>query len=146
MAMDKKQLSQLRFLNKEIELLQKEIDETKCAIDTYTATDVVKGSDSEWPYIRRTFRIEGISIPEYEKRLKHLYNKLEHRLKDLMKKREEIEEYIATVPDSEMRVILTLRYIEGLSWQQIATRMGVVGDGSTERKKHDRFLKFSQIS
>ena len=42
-----------------------------------------------------------------------------------------------------MRTILTLRYSQGFSWKQIAESMGNLGDGSTERKKHNRFLKLS---
>lgn len=40
-----------------------------------------------------------------------------------------------------MRMILTLRYINGLTWRQIAKSLGVIGDGSTERKKLNRFLR-----
>ena len=57
-----------------------------------------------------------------------------------------LDRFISSVKDSEMRIILTLRYSQGLSWQQIAQNMGVLGDGSTERKKHNRFLKLSRNS
>ena len=43
-----------------------------------------------------------------------------------------------------MRQIMRLRCLEHRTWQQIAVLLGVDGDGSTERKKHDRYLK--QIS
>lgn len=49
--------------------------------------------------------------------------------------------YIATVDDSLMRQILTLRYIEGLSWPMVAAR---IGGGNTEgsvRMAHNRYLK-----
>ncbi|MDI3310944.1 MAG: hypothetical protein QJR05_05885 [Thermoanaerobacterium sp.] len=140
MAMDKKKLSQLKYLNKEIELLQKEIDKTKRAIDTYTATDVVKGSDSEWPYIRRTFRIEGVVIPDYERRVKHLQKKLQSRLDELIKKREEIEDFISKIPDSLIRQIITLRYKNGLTWNQIATHIGGNNTADSVRMMHNRFF------
>lgn len=144
--MTKKELSQLRFINKEIEILKKQIEEAEQLTEMHTASDVVEGSNPVWPYQKRTFHIEGVAVPEYEKKVKRLRKKLQRRLDELMEKREELEEYIATIEDSELRLIFTLRYINGLSWRQIAAHMGVLGDGSTERKKHDRFLKFSRIS
>lgn len=144
--MTKKELSQLRYLNKEIELLKQQITDAEYAVETYMAHDVVSGSNAMWPYQRKTFHIEGVTVPDFEKRVKRLRNKLERRMEELMEKREELEEYIATVPDSELRMIFALRYINGLSWRQIAAHMGVLGDGSTERKKHDRYLQLSRNS
>ncbi len=47
-----------------------------------------------------------------------------------------------TIPeDAQMRMILSLRYVNGLSWQQVAFHMGQEGDGSTQRKQHDAFLR-----
>lgn len=141
--MTKKELSQLKYLNREIELLKKQIEEAEYAIKMYTVSDMVSGSNPVWPYQLRTFHIEGVDIPEYEMRVKRLRNKLKRRLEELLEKREELEEYISKIEDSELRMIFTLRYINGLSWRQIAEHLGVAGDGSTERKKHDRFLKLS---
>ena len=39
-----------------------------------------------------------------------------------------------------MRLILSLRYINGLSWQQVAFSIGEY-DESYPRKKHNKFLK-----
>ena len=77
----------------------------------------------------------------YDRKARSLRRKLKARMDELMDKVVEINDYISTIPDSEMRSILALRYINNLSWQQIAASMGTEGDGSTERKKHDRFLK-----
>lgn len=51
-----------------------------------------------------------------------------------------LSRYISTVEDSQMRQILTLRYIECLTWNQVAD---AIGGGNTEdsvRKAHDRYL------
>lgn len=144
--MDKKELSQLRHLNKEIELLKKQMADAEYAVKTHTTQDVVSGSNPVWPYQKKAFHIEGVAIPEYEERVKRLRKKLQRKLEELMKKRDALEKYITTIEDSELRTIFTLRYIDGLSWRQIAARIGVAGDGSTERKKHDRFLKLSRLS
>jgi len=138
--MTKKELSQLKYLNKEIELLKKQIEEAEYAIKNHTVSDAVTGSNPEWPYQPCTFHIEGVAIPEYDRRIKRLRNKLKRRLEELMEKREELEEYIARVPDSMMRMILTLRYVNGLSWQQVASHIGGGNTADSVRKMHDRFL------
>jgi len=144
--MTKKELSQLRHLNKEIEMLKQQIANLENQVEMETVSDVVSGSNPEWPYEQRRFHIEGLDIQGYEKRLRRLRRKLVWKLEELMDKREKLEEYINTIPDSELRMIFTLRYINGLSWQQIAAHLGFEGDGSTQRKKHDRYLKLSRNS
>lgn len=139
--MTKKELKQLRYLNKEIELLQKQIANAEYLVEKNMAHDVVEGSNPVWPYQKRVFHIEGIGIPEYEKRVKRLRGKLNKRIKELIKKQEELMEYINTIDDSLIRQIITLRYINGLSWKQIAN---IIGGGNTPdsiRMIHNRFLK-----
>lgn len=137
--MTKKELSQLRHLKKEIELLQKQIAEADTS--KYMVSDVVEGSAKEWPYNKRTFKIEGINVPRYEKHMQRLKKKLERRLEELMEMRERLEEYIDTVPDSLIRQILTLRYVNGLSWRQIAVHIGGGNTADSVRKACMRYLK-----
>jgi len=127
-------LDQLRHLNKEIEILQEQIRK----VETVVVTDVVVGSDVEYPYLAHNITIAGIESTKAQK----LKRRLARRIKQLAAAREEMLEYISTVKDSEMRQILILRYIDGFTWPQVARRMGRQGDGSTERKKHDRYLGF----
>ena len=127
-------LDQLRHLNREIEILQEHIHKA----ETVVVTDVVVGSDVEYPYLKRSITIAGTN----DKRIKQLKRRLTRKLNELITAKEEMLEYISTVEDSEMRQILILRYTEGLTWPQVARRMGRQGDGSTERKKHDRYLGF----
>jgi len=139
--MTKKELKQLRYLNKEIELLQKQIANAEYLVEKNMAHDVVEGSNPVWPYQAKTFHIEGIAVPEYERRVKRLRKKLQRRLNELMDKREEIEEYIETVPDSLIRQIITLRYVNGLSWKQIAAHIGGGNTADSARKMCNRFLE-----
>lgn len=134
--MNKEKLSQLYHLEKEIELLKRQIAD----MDYKIVTDSVKGSDTCFPYVQHTITIKGIDYGEYEQKEARLKRQLQRRLDEYMDTAAEINEYIASIKDSEMRQILSLRYINNLTWQQIAAHMGTMGDGSTERKKHDRFL------
>ena len=134
--MDKEKLSQLYHLKKEIELLQKQIDNTVYSI----VSDSVKGSSVSFPFVQHSIIITGADVEGYERKTRRLRQRLQRRLDEYMDTVTDINEYIETIDDSEMRQILSLRYINNLTWHQVAAHMGMAGDGSTERKKHDRFL------
>lgn len=125
-------LDQLRHLSREIEILQEQIHKA----ETVVVADVVVGSDVEHPYLKRSITIAGTN----DRRIRQLKRRLTRKLNELITVKEEMLDYIGTVTDSEMRQILILRYVDGLTWRQVARKMGRAGDGSTERKKHDRFL------
>ena len=139
--MTKKELSQLRYLSKEIDILKMQIKDLEDKAEKQTASDVVSGSNPVFPYERRRFHIEGIDLKIYEKRLRRLRHKLNKRMEQLIKQRELLETYIASIDDSMIRLILTLRYVEGLSWRQVAHRIGGGNTPDSVRKMHDRFLK-----
>ena len=48
--------------------------------------------------------------------------------------------FIQSVEDSQMRIILTLRYVQGFSWQKIAYAIGE-HDEQYPRRKHNAFLE-----
>ncbi len=131
--MTKQELSQLKSLHREIELLKKEIENYKTRI----TSDIVTGSDSDWPYIERTFKIEGID----EKYIQRRRNRLKRRLEELLETRDELEEYIATIPDSQTRMIFQLRYVNGLGWKQVAAHIGGGNTADSVRMIHNRFLE-----
>lgn len=125
--MTKARLEQYRsFLKEEAELKEE--------LAKLEACDVVQGSDSRYPYIKHSIKIGGNLSNESADYLKK-------RIDEIKKERKAIRKWIDNIKISEIRRIFKFRYIEGLSWLQIATKMEVSGDGSTERKKHDRFLK-----
>lgn len=61
---------------------------------------------------------------------------------DLLQKTNEIEEFIASIDDSRIRRIVNLRYVEGMSWVDVATAMGGGNTEDTVRKAFERFMKF----
>ena len=103
------------------------------------SSDIVQGSDKEFPYIKHNFKVETAECD----RTRELLRK---ELRLLKSEYHALNEFINNIADSETRRIFRNRYIEGLKWFQIASRLKVCGDGSTERKKHDRFLKVSRNS
>ena len=133
--MNKDQLRQLRHLKSEIRLLKQQIDNLESEI----VTDRVRGSDVEHPYIERTYIIRGLA---YDRRkIKRLKEKLQRRVDDLIDLVVEINEYIETIDDSLLRQIITLRHVNGLTWDQVAASIGGGNTADSVRMIHDRFLK-----
>lgn len=129
--MTERELSQYRSLVKEVE-------ELSLKIDGCISHDVVKGSDASFPYICHGFNVQGIEPPDSE-----YVNQLKNEKRKLLKQMNDIREWVSDIPDSELRRIFRYRYIEGdtpCSWKRVAKRMGVLGDGSTERRKHNKYL------
>ena len=124
---------------KQYRSLKAEIEELAEQIQMLESSDIVQGSDKEFPYIKHNFKVETAECD----RTRELLRK---ELGLLKAEYHALNEFINNIADSEIRRIFRYRYIEGLKWFQIASRLKVCGDGSTERKKHDRFLKVSRNS
>ncbi len=125
-----KELKQYRSLKCEIKEIEDKIEGGKMR-------DVVKASDKEFPYVSHSVKIEGADFND--NRMK-MYIAERDRLRAQII---HIESWINNIPDSELRRIFRYRYIDGrypCSWKGVANRLGVASDGSTERKKHDRYL------
>ncbi|AJD32897.1 RNA polymerase subunit sigma-24 [Clostridium sporogenes] len=135
--MDKEQLKQLRYLKTEIEAIKKQIDNLEYTM----AIDKVRGSSSHFPYVQRSFTIEGVNYEEYNRKTIRLRKKLSRRISELMDLVEETNEFIEGIEDSLTRQIISLRYINGLTWEEVAANVG--GGTTTEsvRKVAERFLK-----
>ena len=53
----------------------------------------------------------------------------------------EIEKYIASVQDYTDRLILTLRFIRGMSWREVASRVGGGNTSDSVRKRAFRLIE-----
>ena len=90
------------------------------------------------------FKIEGFPYPIYtEKKSQLLLRKI--KLQELEEKiRQQIavaEEFINSEPNSRIRRLLTYRYIDELTWVQIAHRMGKNHTADSCQKTLERYLK-----
>jgi DNA-directed RNA polymerase specialized sigma subunit len=110
----RQELEQIRSLTKEIKLIQDDLDNLPFVPST------VKGSMPEFPYIEQHYKIIG---PD-KKKGERLKAKMERKLDELQDKLLELETWLDTVPDSEIRTILRMRYRNGLKDPQIATELG----------------------
>lgn len=73
-----------------------------------------------------------------------LKRRLEGQINTLQDEIEQMENYLDTIQDTEMRSILRLRYRNGLTTDQIGKELGY--EGSTIRKKLNGFWKDSHNS
>lgn len=139
--MKKEELAEIQNLKIEIEAIKKEIEDIEYEASKNTVTDTVRGSSRTFPYIQHTIRITGIDMKGYERKVRALKKQLEDRLNKLMDKIAEATEYIATVPDTETRIILQSKYVDGLTWEQIEERTGI--NIRTAQRKLKKFLSMN---
>ena len=129
-SLTKKELSQLYWLNREIEEEKRKLSELEAAAAGCTAK--ITGL----PHVSGVHdKIGDLGILIAEQR-----DLIDLKVRQSVIEYNRLNRYIASVDDTQMRMILSLRYVNGLSWQEIAANMGQDGDGSTQRKKHDKFL------
>lgn len=129
--MNKKELSQLYYLNKEIEQQKRRIEELECVATSSTA------KLSGVPYTG------GISdkVGKYAAELADLKALLELNIQKCWYELNRLNRFIDDVDDSELRMILRLRYINGLQWEQVAANISSYATGDSVRMMHSRFLQ-----
>lgn len=91
-----------------------------------------------------TVRIEGFPQKEYQSKkqsLKRYLRKLELANDQLIDLLSMVEEYIEAIDDSRIRRIMRHRYVDDMTWTQVARQMGNNSTAESCRKEHDRFLK-----
>ncbi|QHI71478.1 DUF1492 domain-containing protein [Aminipila terrae] len=129
--MTKKELSQLYDLNREIEQQQNRLGELE---------SVLQG---------KSVRVAGIplsldkEVSGCKSEILDLKELISLNMEKCWHEIKKINRFIDSVEDSKMRQILRLRYINGLTWQQIAFSIGEF-DESYPRQKHNTFLKATE--
>ena len=128
--MTKKELSQLYYLKKEIKEQQRRLAKLEETATNCSAqiTGLPSGN--------------GISdkTGNYAAQIADLKALLDSNLKKCFDELNRLNRYIQSVDDSQMRTILRLRYIQGLTWQRIAFEIGE-HDEQYPRRKHNAFLQ-----
>ena len=135
--MTRQELKQIRYLKREIELLQEQIVHLEAEI----VTDKVRGSLPHHPWVETSFKITGFDRIEYAQKMDKLKRKLQRRVDDLLDLRAEIFEWVESIEDSLLRQIIILRHVNGLGWRQVAREVGGGNTADSVRIMHDRYLK-----
>lgn len=132
--MTKKELSQLYWLNREIAEEKRKLEELQAAAAGCTQ------SITGLPHVGSAGdKISDLAILIAEQR-----DLINLKVRQSVIEYNRLNRYIASVEDAQMRMILSLRYVNGLSWQQVAFQIGET-DEQYPRRKHNRFLAQSKL-
>ena len=130
--MTKKRLEQYSSIKAEIKKLEEEIKER----ENRRLTDTVTGSSPEYPFTKHTVTIKGV---DYGSDL--LTRRLKEKAFLLDEERTYIEKWLDTVEDSQMRTIIRMKFVKGLTWQQIATELDAPHKMEKFKKDFYRFIE-----
>ena len=129
--MSEKELSQYYYLKKEIKDIESRIAELGYGVGSIKYTDEPKG------------KTKVISIQEKISELKDLL--IERRISAL-EAYLNIESFVGSIDVSEIRTIARYRFLDCLTWEQIAAKLGNGQDRTSISKKMRKYLSNSHIS
>ena len=151
--MDKNVLIQYVEMKEEIKDLRRRIHENErelAKLENMIVTDsVTRGKRGKKPL--GTVKITGrptAAIALKQKLLKKRNDRLTALEAELLELTNQAEEYIETIPKSELRIIFRLYYIDDLTWYQVALQMNqkfpkrrIKYTEDNCRMRHNRFLE-----
>lgn len=148
--MDKESLKtilvQYTDLQQEIRDLRDRIDRKQRLIrqmeqEGYTVKDTVRGSRPDGTI--GPIAVEGFPYPDYswqKSLLQQSITRMKIKQDELLELTNEVEKFIGDIPMSKTRRIFRHRYLDNMTWVQVAMR---IGNGMTDegcRSIHDRYL------
>ncbi len=134
--MTKQELSQLYWLNREIEEDKRRLAELEAA--SMGCTSKIAGL----PHVGGN----GDKVGDLAVLIAEQRDLIQAKVKQSLIEYNRLNRYIESIPDAQIRQILSLRYVNGFSWQQVAASIGGGNTKDSVRKIHDRFLKLSVLS
>ena len=146
-------VEEVKEVRKKIDFLESRIPKIQERINEIESGELVKDKVRGGIGGLQSFTIEGTPVKEYEERKTELMSKklilnkrkinLEELEFELLKKTNEVEEFIASIDDSRMRRIINLRFIENMTWNEVAD---CIGGGNTEGSIKMAFQRFMEKS
>ena len=139
---DKNILIQYTDLQQEVKEIRERIDKLEVQIEKIESSGTVVDKVMGGAGGNQPFKIEGFPYPEYTRKRTLLFARkatLSELEMELLETLNEVEEFIASINDSHMRRIVTLRVVEGLPWGKVANRMGNNTEDSVKKAFH-RFM------
>jgi len=137
-------LNQYIDLQKEIKEVRERIERTEAQIarmeEERTVIDKVTGGEGGL----QSYRIEGFPYPEYSRKKTLLYSRkatLSELELEIFETLNQVEKFISGIQDSHMRRIVTLRVVDGLSWENVARKMGGSNNENNIKKAFHRFME-----
>lgn len=127
-----KELYQLRDLNREIDMLKRELAQLRASPPGLSAAKITAMPSGGY----------GNALEQYAAKVADLEAMIAQRAAQCLQERVKLEGYIRSIPDSLTRQIFTLRFVGGLSWTGVAVNIrGISADAA--RMICFRYLKKS---
>lgn len=146
-------VEEVKEVRRKIDLLENRIRKTQDRISEIEDGELVKDKVRGGAGGLQSFVIEGTPVKEYEECKTYLMSKklllnkrkstLDELEFELLEKTNEVEEFIASIDDSRMRRIINLRFIENMTWNEVAD---CIGGGNTEGSIKMAFQRFMEKS
>ena len=104
------------------------------------AQDSVTGSNPDYPYEQRRFKIEGVIFSCGDAvRLDRQRKSLEQRRQQAEEIKEEVESWMNRIP-IRMQRIIRYRFFQELTWENTAKKIGRKATADSVRKEFERFF------
>ncbi|WP_251319905.1 hypothetical protein [Flintibacter muris] len=126
-----KELSQLYYLNREIEMDQRRLRELEAR--ALPGAQVITGM----PHGSGVADIVG----RYAAEIADLRGIIEAKHQQCLYERSRLERYIADIDDSLLRQIFTYRFVNGLPWLQVAACIGGNNTADSVRVACNRYIE-----
>lgn len=126
-----KELSQLYYLNREIKTDQRRLQELEAK--ALPGAQVITGMPHGTGAVDK--------VGNYAAEIADLRGILEAKHRRCLCERSRLERYIAGIEDSRLRQIFTCRFIGGLSWRQVAARIGGGNTADSVRMACNRYIE-----
>lgn len=144
--MEKDILVQFADMQEEVKDIRKRAEGVRKQLERLetggTVIDAVKGTRQDGTF--GSIRIEGFPCVDHEKKLRNLQSylrKLAEAEEKLLELTNAAEEYINGIEDSRMRRIVRYRFLDGLSWNEVADRLGGNNTEGSVKMAFGRFFE-----
>lgn len=128
-SMTAEEINSIYYINKEIEQIQKELNDLKT--QNFYKSNVLTGMPKGNP--------EYDIFSDYAEDMKELEDMLQYNLKKLQMERKKIEKFLSSIENVELRLIIRLRAVNNMRWEEIGAQMGM--HRTTVSKKYYNFFK-----
>lgn len=126
--MTRKELSEIYYINREIEMWKRELDDIT-SLQSPRLDGLPRGGETSDATAAKAVRAAQIS------------ETIDGLLARLQLKRKEIYDYIATIDDSLMRQIIMYRCLSLCTWDEVARYVGGGNTADSVRKLFVRFVR-----
>lgn len=142
--MDRKRLNRHKSNKRELALIEKQLDRLYERLENVeTVSGKVTKSGDDFPYIEEHITVQ-MAEPKAATAIKDRIREKEARREKLLAEIEEVESFIASLPESIEKEIMEMIYIDGMSQQDVGDTLNLERSGIS--KKINACLKDSQHS